>query len=326
MDSYEVGIGELRRRLPIRELNSRTRIAYVQLHGDIELCETAARALAKRAAGPCDMIVAPESKAIPLAHEVARLIDRPYIVLRKADKQYMDAAMTEPVQAFTSRTREGLCLDAADAERLREMRVWIVDDVVTTGSTMRAARRLVERAGGAVVDQLAIFKEGTLSVSDRVSVLAELPIFQSPTPMQAESFVDSGFHHNALKLRDEWPTVYTALSKHSFCYRVFVTKYVLDGQRVPLNPAMNFDFAFHGLSEKSEVITANNNLIRLADEVWVFGPISDGVLAEILIAEELGKPVRFHRVGFEVAEISRDDCDYEDDVAPYVRKSDLTVS
>ena len=33
-----------------------------------------------------------------------------------------------------------------------------------------------------------------------------------------------------------------------------------------------------------------------ADELWVFGKISDGVMAEIKLAKKLGKPIRYFEV------------------------------
>lgn len=126
----------------------------------------------------------------------------------------------------------------------------------------------------------------------------------------------NGFHHRALELRETWPVVYTAISKHMFCYRVLITKFVLEQRKVPLNPFMNFDFGFFGLLSKDIVITANNNFIRMADELWAFGVVSDGGYAEILLAKERGIPIRYFQIAknWEIFEVEEDEVVFEDEV------------
>lgn len=318
MNTYNIEIAGLSRCLPIRAVSASTSIAFLQLLGDVELAERAAAALAEKANSSCDLLVAMEAKAVPLAHEMSRLLHKPYLVLRKAVKPYLDRSMAEPVRAFTSAATEQLWLDPIDAPRLEGASVWLVDDVITTGNTMRAAQGLVERYGGKVIERLAILAEGDDPGDAAATTLGHLPLFDAAqTATHASS--SEGFWHGALGLQHHWNIAYTALSKHSFCYRVFITKFVLEREFVPLNPAMNFDFAFHGLAAKNQVITANNNMVRSADEVWVFGPISDGVWAEVLIGERLGKPIRFHRINkdFSIDEIPVEECEFEADVAAY---------
>jgi hypothetical protein len=105
------------------------------------------------------------------------------------------------------------------------------------------------------------------------------------------------FDHPAIRLWDKRQRViYTAYSKHNFYARMWISKYVLDSNFLPLNPFMVFDFGLMGRVDIDEVRLGNNTMIRLADEVWVFGVISDGVLAEIMLAERLKKPVRYFSI------------------------------
>ncbi|GAA5201626.1 hypothetical protein GCM10023322_81980 [Rugosimonospora acidiphila] len=177
--SHTVTVGKVTRVLPIRTVAPGVRIAYVQLPGDVELCAAAAQALADQADVPCEVIAAPESKAVPLAHELARLVGKPYIVLRKSLKPYMTGAISERVSALTSATPERLWLDPLDAERVRGKRVWVVDDVITTGSTMRAAEALMTRSGATVSHRMAAFGEGTEFDDVDVIVAARLPLFEA---------------------------------------------------------------------------------------------------------------------------------------------------
>lgn len=92
-------------------------------------------------------------------------------------------------------------------------------------------------------------------------------------------------------------TVYTAQSKHYFHARMLICKYVLEQGVVPFNPFNLWGYFLYELVDRDLVRRANNNVIRVVDEVWVFGPIADGVLAEIEYAIELGKPIRYFSAG-----------------------------
>lgn len=90
--------------------------------------------------------------------------------------------------------------------------------------------------------------------------------------------------------------VYIASSKHLFYYSSHLVGYVLDQGCTPISPFGNFDYFVTDMVARDKVVVANNNLVRISDELWVFGPISDGVLFEIQYAKELGKPVKYFRV------------------------------
>ena len=104
------------------------------------------------------------------------------------------------------------------------------------------------------------------------------------------------FIHSALKLNKDKNLVYTAMSKHLFYYRMQISKFVLENGGVPLNPFMIFDYFLLDTVERDVVREGNNNLVKRADALWVFGPIANGVLAEIKIAHAAGKPVRYFRI------------------------------
>lgn len=104
------------------------------------------------------------------------------------------------------------------------------------------------------------------------------------------------FKHEALKLRDDRNLVYTAMSKHLFYYRMQISKYVLEHGGVPLNPFMIFDYFLADSVDRNLVRQGNNNIVKRADEIWVFGNVSNGVLAEIKIAQEMKKPIRYFKI------------------------------
>ena len=91
--------------------------------------------------------------------------------------------------------------------------------------------------------------------------------------------------------------VYTAQSKHLFYARMMITKYVIEKDLVPLNPFNIWGYFLYELTDRDLVRRGNNNIVRIADEIWVFGPISDGVLAEIELAMKYNKPIKFFSAG-----------------------------
>ncbi len=127
------------------------------------------------------------------------------------------------------------------------------------------------------------------------------------------------FHHKALDLTAEHCLVYTAISKYYFFYRMFISKYVLEQHKVPLNPYMIWDYFLLDTVDRDLVREANNNLVKRSDELWIFGPVSDGILAEIKIAKQAKKPIRYFKIQkpHYMIPITRKEVEMEDDVKEY---------
>ena len=125
------------------------------------------------------------------------------------------------------------------------------------------------------------------------------------------------FTHPALDVQQDKPLVYTAMSKHLFYYRMFISVFVLENGGVPLNPFMVFDFFLLDAVDRNLVREGNNNLVKRSDEIWVFGAVSNGVLAEIQIATEQGKIVRYFAIEkpHKIVETTKDSVEMEDEVA-----------
>ncbi len=127
------------------------------------------------------------------------------------------------------------------------------------------------------------------------------------------------FKHEALDLNNDKYLVYTAMSKHYFYYRMFISKYVLEQHKVPLNPFMIFDYFLLDTVDRDLVREGNNNLVKRADELWVFGPISNGVLAEIKIVSGLNKPIKYFKIEkpHKIVPVLVRDVEMEDEVKNY---------
>ena len=106
----------------------------------------------------------------------------------------------------------------------------------------------------------------------------------------------STFSHPAMEQQADLPMVYTAYSKHLFWCRELISVFVLELGAVPLNPFMIFAYFLTDKVSRDDVRRGNNTVVRRSDELWVFGPISDGVLSEIILAQDLGKKIRYFAV------------------------------
>lgn len=176
--THRVEIAGVVRDLPLVEVAPGLRIAFVDILVDAELTHVAAQALAQtlRDRQP-DMIVTPEAKSIPLAYALARELGCDYVTLRKTEKIYMqDPEKIETVSITAGRTQT-LFLDGRYRERIQGKRVALVDDVVSTGSTLRAMQQLMARLGAEVVANAAIFTEGEADAWPDVIALGHLPVF-----------------------------------------------------------------------------------------------------------------------------------------------------
>ena len=178
-DHHEVEIDGLRRALPLFEVAPGLRIAVFNLLGDTEVVGAAATALAKKlGAVDADALVTAETKSVPLVYELARLLDKPWVVLRKAYKPYMGETISDETHSITTGAAQTLHLDEKDQELVRGHRVVLVDDVISTGSTVEAMRRLMDAVGATVVAEAAVFTEGDAPRQDEVIALGHLPLFQ----------------------------------------------------------------------------------------------------------------------------------------------------
>lgn len=177
--SYTLKVAGLERELPLCPLNPELYIGAFVIFGDVELTSACARELLK-IAPEHDVMITSESKGIPLIYEMARQAgENKYVVARKMQKLYMSDIFACEVNSITTAKKQTLYLDGADAEFMRGKRVLIVDDVISTGDSLRAIEELVEHAGGNIVGKMAILAEGDAISRDDIKYLAPLPLFRA---------------------------------------------------------------------------------------------------------------------------------------------------
>jgi len=174
---YTLEVAGVTRQLPIMQVSDSLCIASFVILGDCEIVTKSAPLIETRLP-QVDYIVTAEAKGIPLVHELCRLRNLPYyIVARKSVKPYMSKPLTDEVVSITTQKKQTLCLDGKDALLLRGKKVAIVDDVISTGESLSAIERLVEKAGGEIVAKAAILAEGGAAQRDDIIYLEELPLF-----------------------------------------------------------------------------------------------------------------------------------------------------
>jgi adenine phosphoribosyltransferase len=177
-ETYAVEVCGLRRELPLFEVAPGVRIAVFNILGDIEVTRAAGAALAERLSGRnVELIVTAETKSVPLAYETAGRMSVPYVVLRKTYKPYMGDALSERTSSISTGSPQVLYLDEKDLGMIDAKRVAIVDDVISTGSTLDAMRRITKEAGGRIVAEAAVFTEGDPAAWRGIIALGHLPLF-----------------------------------------------------------------------------------------------------------------------------------------------------
>ena len=174
---YTMNVAGLERQLPICPVNDTLSIAVFVIFGDQELTVACARELLKKAP-EYDYIITAEAKGIPLAHEMARQHgDAKYILARKGPKLYMRDIFSVSVQSITTAKEQKLYLDGADAALMQGKRILVVDDVISTGESLKALEALVEKAGGQICGRMAILAEGDAQERPDLIYLEKLPLF-----------------------------------------------------------------------------------------------------------------------------------------------------
>lgn len=176
--TYSIDIAGVHRELRLFQVKPGLKIAILNILGDTELVEACAKALGEKLSTlPYDIIVTAEAKSIPLAHALSVVTKKPYVILRKSYKPYMGDALRAETLSITTGEPQTLYLDEKDRDLMHGKRVIILDDVISTGSTLQGMRLLLQKAGAEVVGEAAILTEGERAKWANIVSLGHLPLF-----------------------------------------------------------------------------------------------------------------------------------------------------
>ena len=178
MKYHRVDLQGFQADLPILPLPGGISIAFFNLHGGSEMTEHCAKKLAP-ALADCDVLITAESKGLQLCHCISReLGKRFYAVARKSKKLYMQDGIELTIESsITTGKAQTFYLSRHDADLIKGKKVGIVDDVVSTGASLRGLEALVEKAGGIVHKKAFVLAEAEAAERKDVVFLASIPIF-----------------------------------------------------------------------------------------------------------------------------------------------------
>lgn len=174
---YNIQVAGLKRKLKLFSVADDLMIAGFVIFGDVEMTVESAKALLK-IAPKFDIIMTAEAKSIPLAFEMAKQVGQnDYVIARKGVKVYMENSIEVEVNSITTAKEQKLFLGQFEVNKIKNKRVLLIDDVISTGESLKALERLVEKAGGEVAGKMAILAEGDAIDREDIKVLGKLPLF-----------------------------------------------------------------------------------------------------------------------------------------------------
>jgi adenine phosphoribosyltransferase len=174
---FNVCLGNVERKLPLFQVAPGVKIAIFNMLGDTEVVETAADLLARRMPYDAQVLIVPEVKAVPLGHALSLRTQLPYVVVRKVRKPYMADTLETEVISITTGVPQTLYLDGKDRHLVEGKRAVLLDDVISTGNTLRGMRALMQLAGATIVGEMAVFTEGKPGDWSEIIALGNLPVF-----------------------------------------------------------------------------------------------------------------------------------------------------
>ena len=156
---YEMEIAGLKRQLPLCKVTDDLYIAAFIMFSDVEITKACAAELLKRAP-EYDVLMTAEAKGIPLCYEMARQAGTDnYVIARKGPKLYMENLLTTDVDSITTDHIQMLCIGQREIDMIKDKRVLLVDDVISTGESLR------------------FLAEGDALGREDITYLEELPVF-----------------------------------------------------------------------------------------------------------------------------------------------------
>lgn len=177
-NTYPIDIAGLYRELPLFEVQPGLKIAVLNILGDTELVQACAKSLAGKLADfDYEVLVTAEAKSIPLTHTLAVETHKPYVILRKVYRPYMGETIHAETLSITTGKSQSLYLDEKDKQLLSGKRAVLLDDVISTGSTLAGMRQIVGKVDGTIAAEAAILTEGDQSRWAHIISLGHLPLF-----------------------------------------------------------------------------------------------------------------------------------------------------
>ncbi len=177
---YEITVGNVTRNLPLRTIGDNVKIAVLDVLGDWELNEAIGRSLAMKIPPGIQVLVMPDGKAQAIIHVIGRITGLPTVIARKEIKSYMKTPILhEKYRSITTLKEQTLYFDEVSSSRVNGKVCGIVDDIISTGETLEAMKKLIEKAGGTVGSIICAYTEG--EQDENYISLGSLPVVKEDT-------------------------------------------------------------------------------------------------------------------------------------------------
>ena len=176
MEKYTLKVAGLTRELTLYPVNDKLDIAAFIMFSDVEMTVESAKLLLSKVP-EFDVILTSEAKGIPLAYEMARQSGKTYVVARKSIKVYMKDPVSACVNSITTKGEQHIHIGDEKVQLIKGKKVLIVDDVISTGESLKAMEELVKKAGGEVCCRCAVLAEGDAADRNDIVFLEKLPLF-----------------------------------------------------------------------------------------------------------------------------------------------------
>lgn len=200
--TYAATIGSQSIDLPVVALADDLAIAlYITVDQGVSFCATAGSELATLIrAFDVEIVASVATMGIPIAIEVSRALGLDdYLIFQKTPKIHLADAITEPVRSITTDKQQLLLFDRARVDAVSGRRVALVDDVISTGASIRAALALLRRvdavpvAIGTVLAETRAWREALGEDEQLVHSLGSIPLFRkSPSGEFREDWEGDG--------------------------------------------------------------------------------------------------------------------------------------
>jgi adenine phosphoribosyltransferase len=173
---YQIDIAGRQESLPILPLPNGKKIAFFNLHGNVDLTEHCAKSMidiVKHA----DILMTVESKGLQLTHCLARNLGHSkYAVARKSHKLYMQDGLSLEYKSITTKSLQRLYLSSFDAKLIEGKSIAMVDDVISTGGSMQALCQLAKNAGASIQVVCCVLAEGDAAQRRDINYLGAIPL------------------------------------------------------------------------------------------------------------------------------------------------------
>jgi len=174
-DFYIIELCGVKRELPLVRVAPKLRVALLNILCDPEIIKAVSPELSKMIPKETEVLLHPEGKAIPLVYEISTITGLPYVIPRKDKKQWMLDPISADVKSITTGKSQQYWLDRRELPKIEGKKITVVDDVISTGSTLIAMEDLANKISGTIIAKVAILTEGD-ERSDVLSI-GHLPLF-----------------------------------------------------------------------------------------------------------------------------------------------------